>query len=88
LGFQIKDLTSNKLEIKMKKIFALLFMFTTVVCYFNFNMASAEEIKPEPEQALGAYCCDGTATRRCVINPSPVGSPCYCNYQGWGVTCF
>lgn len=35
----------------------------------------------------GFYCCDGYGVRRCEINPSPIGSQCFCYGQGYGITC-
>ncbi len=43
---------------------------------------------PAAAQPLGQYCCDAWGYRRCVINPSPAGTECYCNGQGWGTVCF
>jgi hypothetical protein len=45
-----------------------------------------ERPEPRPTQL---FCCDGYGNRRCIItvNPGPVGSPCACFGQGYGVTC-
>lgn len=34
-----------------------------------------------------SYCCDLFGNRRCIINPTPNGSPCFCFGQGQGVAC-
>ncbi len=34
------------------------------------------------------YCCDVFGNRRCIlVEPVPVGSPCFCLGQGEGVAC-
>jgi hypothetical protein len=36
----------------------------------------------------GYFCCDQFGVRRCqLIQPVPVGSPCFCPGQGWGYAC-
>jgi hypothetical protein len=44
---------------------------------------------PQPAPAQLPYCCDAFGNRRCVIgvNSGPIGSPCFCAGQGYGVTC-
>jgi hypothetical protein len=44
---------------------------------------------PQPAPPLQLYCCDGFGVARCPIiaQPGPVGTPCFCFGQGWGVIC-
>ena len=39
------------------------------------------------DHSVGAHCCDGFGNRRCAINPSSIGSVCFCFGLGYGVTC-
>jgi len=72
----------------MKKLFAIMFAATASFLTFNFSNAQADVVTPaQPEQVLSVYCCDANYVHRCIINPSPVGSGCYCNYQGNGFVC-
>lgn len=86
----------------MKKLFAVAIVAILGVCIFgpSADAVSAPALAaqavaapgpkpaPQPEQALGGYCCDSAGYRRCVINPSPVGTSCFCYNQGYGVVCF
>ncbi len=49
--------------------------------------SSTQSAPTPPPMSLGNHCCDGFGTRRCIINPSPLGSPCFCFGQGNGMTC-
>lgn len=86
----------------MKKIIGLIFVALMVGCITTspapvkedqtFDVIPAayqpdqKEIKQVP---YGTYCCDGFGVRRCMLNaPAPIGTSCFCNYQGWGATCF
>jgi hypothetical protein len=65
----------------MKKFLSILFVT------FIGLVTLAPEQKAEAQVIYGAYCCDAYNVRRCTINPSPVGSACYCYGQGYGWTC-
>jgi hypothetical protein len=85
----------------MKKLFAVAIVAVLGVCFFGHSAdavsAPAPAVKavaapgpkpvPQPEQVLGGYCCDANGVRRCVINPSPVNTGCYCYGQGNGWVC-
>lgn len=73
----------------MKKLFAIGFVAVLGVCFFGHSAEAVPGPKPipQPEQVMGAYCCDGNGVRRCVINPSPVGTGCFCYGQGSGWVC-
>lgn len=37
---------------------------------------------------MAYYCCDQFGNRRCaLVQPVPMGSPCFCMGQGWGFAC-
>lgn len=37
---------------------------------------------------MGSFCCDQFGNRRCtLVQPVPLGSPCFCPGQGYGYTC-
>lgn len=36
---------------------------------------------------LTPYCCDAFGNKRCMTNPGPIGSSCFCYGQGWGYAC-
>ncbi len=65
----------------MKKLVVALFAVALGVAVFA----------PRAEAQVVIYsnqCCDASNTVRCIqSNFTPVGSACYCNYQGWGHTC-
>ena len=43
---------------------------------------------PATPQVAAYFCCDGFGNRRCQLyQPVPVGSPCFCIGQGYGVAC-
>jgi hypothetical protein len=44
---------------------------------------------PQPATPSQLYCCDGFGVARCPIiaQPGPVGTPCFCFGQGWGIIC-
>lgn len=38
--------------------------------------------------ALAYHCCDINGLQRCpLVSPVPVGTPCFCPYQGTGISC-
>ena len=37
---------------------------------------------PASDPATGRHCCNAAGVKRCEIKPLPVGSPCYCLWQG------
>ncbi|GEM_PF-5257177 len=42
----------------------------------------------QPYQNMGYYCCDAWGNPRCVlVEPLPIGSPCFCYGQGSGYVC-
>jgi TolB-like protein len=44
-------------------------------------------LPPAPPQ-MGGFCCDQYGNRRCtLVQPVPLGSPCFCPGQGYGYTC-
>ncbi|HVI40879.1 MAG TPA: hypothetical protein VM577_09480 [Anaerovoracaceae bacterium] len=46
---------------------------------------TGKDIKQVP---YGFYCCDGMGVRRCVMPvAAPIGTGCFCNGQGYGLTC-
>jgi hypothetical protein len=67
----------------------------------NAVAAPAKKQKTQPEEAPPVqlpqrtatpsqlYCCDGFGVARCpiVAQPGPVGTPCFCFGQGWGIIC-
>jgi len=69
------------LEKVMKKLFTILFALAIGVAII------APEQKAEAQPIYGGFCCDAAGFRRCVINLSPVGSPCFCYGQGSGWCC-
>jgi hypothetical protein len=75
----------------MKKLFAVAAIAVLGVCFFGHSAdavsAPGPKPAPQPEQVLGGYCCDANGVRRCVINPSPVNTGCYCYGQGNGWVC-
>jgi hypothetical protein len=76
----------------MKKIISALFAATAVIACFDFTGtdAQANEAKfntAQIKQAVGTRCCDSYGNARCYINPSYIGTACFCNYQGWGFVC-
>ena len=37
---------------------------------------------------MGSFCCDQFGNKRCtLVQPVPLGSPCFCPGQGYGYTC-
>jgi len=44
---------------------------------------------PTPSaQQMGSFCCDQFGNRRCaIVQPFPLGAPCFCPGQGHGYTC-
>ncbi len=41
-----------------------------------------------PTPQMGTFCCDQFGNRRCVlVQPFPLGAPCFCPGQGYGYTC-
>lgn len=66
----------------MKKI------LTLAVVSIAFGVAFLAPIRPvEAQVILGTVCCDSDGNARCVINPTPLGYPCWCFNQGKGYTC-
>jgi hypothetical protein len=53
------------------------------------NVPSAQQIPQSPTSPQLYYCCDGFGVARCPIlaQPGPVGTPCVCFGQGWGIIC-
>lgn len=67
----------------MKKVITFLITVSVVFC-----IASSTEKPAEAQYVVySRYCCDGFGNVRCVINPTPLGNPCYCYGQGAGYTC-
>ena len=68
----------------MKKILTLLLASLALTAVVGTSAPPAQaQVVP-----VGGYCCDGYGYRRCMLPQlAPVGSACYCNYQGWGWTC-
>ena len=64
----------------MKKLIGLLL----AGCIFAIVIPPLQEAKA---QIYTNRCCDAGGFVRCVINPSPLGTSCFCYGQGWGVTC-
>jgi len=45
-------------------------------------------VQNSSEPGMAQYCCDQFGNRRCLLfQPVPVGSPCFCVGQGWGIAC-
>ncbi len=43
---------------------------------------------PASTSQMGGFCCDQFGNRRCaLVQPVPLGSPCFCPGQGYGYTC-
>lgn len=66
----------------MKKIILSLLVISGICIMGASKPAEAQVILTSNQ------CCDANNVVRCIqINFTPVGSACYCNYQGWGRTC-
>ena len=47
----------------------------------------SEQLAP-PAPQMGYYCCDQFGYKRCqLVQPMPIGSPCFCYGQGYGYVC-
>ena len=47
----------------------------------------SEQVAP-PAPQMGYYCCDQFGYKRCqLVQPMPIGSPCFCYGQGYGYVC-
>jgi hypothetical protein len=60
----------------------------TVILAALAIFAAAPSTSVEAQPVYVGYCCDGGGFRRCVINPTPLGNPCFCYGQGWGYACY
>jgi hypothetical protein len=59
---------------------------TTVPSSPTYPVPDASYSPATPQYAN--YCCDVFGNRRCIlVEPVPVGSPCFCLGQGEGVAC-
>jgi hypothetical protein len=67
---------------RIGKFFGLLFL----ACVGVLIAAPAPEAEAQVV-VYGAYCCDAGGIRRCVINYTPIGNPCFCYNQGAGWAC-
>lgn len=66
----------------MKKVITFLIAVSVVFC------VAASEKPAEAQIPYGGYCCDAAGWRRCVLDSLyPLGSACWCNYQGAGWVC-
>jgi len=46
----------------------------------------APQVPATPQ--MGYFCCDQFGNRRCqLVQPVPLGTPCFCPGQGWGYAC-
>lgn len=68
----------------MKKFISVVLFGAMAYCMFGVSVE-----KPAEAQVLyGAYCCDNSGWRRCMLDfPAPVGNTCFCRGQGYGWTC-
>lgn len=67
----------------MKKLLTILTVSVLGVCLFGSTQKADAQVVVFSNQ-----CCDASNTIRCIqVNMTPIGSACYCNYQGWGHTC-
>jgi hypothetical protein len=65
----------------MKKFIALI-----LVSFVGLSFVGVKS--SEAQVPYGARCCDAYGLARCgLVNPVPVGNPCFCPGQGWGYTC-
>lgn len=66
----------------MKKMMIAILAIAAGVCVFGTSHKA-------DAQPLGGWCCDGYGYRRCtIVNPIPVGNPCFCPGQGYGTVCY
>lgn len=66
----------------MKKIITTIFVGLTLIA-----VAAPEQQADAQVIVYSNRCCDAYGYVRCIINPSPVGTGCWCYYQGAGVVC-
>lgn len=71
----------------VKSIFTIAIASIIGICVIA-PKASAISKPSITEQVYGAYCCDASGVRRCILQfPVPIGSSCFCYGQGYGFTC-
>jgi len=61
---------------------------TFALALIGLGLALSSTPRQAEAQPLGQYCCDSWGYRRCIIDPSPVGTICFCYGQGSGTVCF
>jgi hypothetical protein len=75
----------------MKRIISICLLSSLIICLFGTTPIAQATTGTKPvivSQSVGGYCCDAYLVRRCIINMSLIGTPCFCMGQGWGHVCF
>lgn len=66
----------------MKKLFSVLLVVVAGIAFI------APVQTAEAQVIYGLQCCDSNAVIRCkLVNWTPVGNPCFCPGQGYGIVC-
>jgi hypothetical protein len=85
---------SEMLEVKLEVSFKKRSESSSTVTPSKQQKNQQEEVPPaqqipRPATPSQLYCCDGFGIARCPIiaQPGPVGTPCFCFGQGWGIIC-
>lgn len=63
-------------------------LLITLGIVLGVSLIGVEKANAQPIVYYSNRCCDASDQMRCLqVNMTPIGSVCYCPYQGWGHTC-